>query len=63
MHATPQMITSAMQLYFTGESLRNAERFLKLQGVNLSHMSVYRWIKKYVLLMEKFLEKIKPKGF
>jgi len=33
MHATPQMITSAMQLYFTGESLRNVERFLKLQGV------------------------------
>jgi transposase-like protein len=60
MHATPQIITSAMQLYFTGESLRNVERFLKLQGVNSSHMSVYRWIKKYVLLMEKYLEKIKP---
>jgi putative transposase len=60
MHATPQVITSAMQLYFTGESLRNVERFLKLQGVNSSHMSVYRWIKKYVLVMEKYLARIKP---
>jgi transposase-like protein len=60
MHATPQIITSAMQLYFTGESLRNVEKFLKLQGVNTSHMSVYRWISKYVRLMEKYLERIKP---
>lgn len=49
-----------MQLYFTGESLRNVVRFLKLQGVNSSHMSVFRWIKKYIVLMEKYLEKIKP---
>src|SRR6185437_16984007 len=54
------MIISSMQLYFTGESLRNAEKFLKLQGVNASHMSVYRWIRKYVGLMEKYLERIKP---
>jgi putative transposase len=60
MHATPQMITSALQLYFTGESLRNVQKFLKLQGVNASHMAVYRWIKKYVMLMEKYLEQIKP---
>jgi putative transposase len=42
MHATPQMITSAMQLYFTGESLRNVQKFLRLQGVNVSHMGVYK---------------------
>jgi putative transposase len=38
MHTTPQIITSAMQLYFTGESLRNVQKFLRLQGVNVSHM-------------------------
>jgi transposase-like protein len=48
MHATPQMITSAMQLYFTGESLRNVQKFLRLQGVNISHVAVYKWINKYV---------------
>lgn len=60
MHATPQMITSAMQLYFSGESLRNVQRFLALQGVSVSHMTVYRWIGKYVNLMQGYLEKIVP---
>ena len=44
MRATPQIITSALQLYFTGESLRNVQKFLKLQGDNI----IYRWIKKYL---------------
>src|SRR5919197_328094 len=30
-HATPQVITSAMQLYFTDEPLRNVQKFLRLQ--------------------------------
>lgn len=61
MHATPQMITSAMQLYFSGESFRNSKRFLELQGVRVSHVAVYKWIKKYVTLMKNYLDKIKPK--
>ncbi len=60
MRASPQVITSALQLYFSGESLRNVHAFLKLQGVEVSHMSVYRWIKKYVGLMESYLDKITP---
>ncbi len=60
MRATPQMITSAMQLYFTGESFRNVKQFLELQGMRMSHVAVYRWVKKYVALMEQYLEKIKP---
>lgn len=56
----PKAITSAMQLYFTGESLRNVQQFLKLQGVNVSHATVYNWIKKYTGLMEKYLDKITP---
>jgi transposase-like protein len=31
MHATPNMITSAMQLYFSNESYRNIKKFLELQ--------------------------------
>jgi transposase-like protein len=60
MKASPQIITSAMQLYFTGESLRNVQKFLRLQGVNVSHVAVYKWIQKYVSLMEKYLDQIKP---
>ncbi len=61
MKASPKAITSAMQLYFTGESLRNVQNFLRLQGVNVSHVAVYKWIRKYVGLMEKYLDRITPK--
>jgi transposase-like protein len=60
MRATPQVVTSAMQLYFTGESLRNVQKFLKLQGITINHVTVLRWIRKYVKLMGGYLEKMKP---
>jgi putative transposase len=60
MHATPQMITTSMQLYFSGESLRSVQKFLKMQGVSITHVSVYNWIHKYVGLMEKYLNQITP---
>jgi transposase-like protein len=58
--ASPQAVTSAMQLYFSGESLRNTQRFLRLQGIEVSHQTIYNWIKRYVKLMEKYLEQIRP---
>jgi len=60
MKATPQAITGAMQLYFTGESFRNVQKFLKLQGVGVSHVAVYKWIDKYVKLMQDYLDKLTP---
>jgi putative transposase len=60
MHATPQIITEAMQLYFSGESFRNVKNFTRLQSVNISHVAVYKWIKKYVQLMGTYLETLKP---
>ena len=60
MHASPQIITSAMQLYFTGESYRNIEKFLNLQGTKFSHVAIYEWIKKYVSLMDNYLQTITP---
>lgn len=60
MHATPKMITAAMQLYFSGESLRNTQKFLRLQGLNVSHVAILKWIRKYVALMDKYLAQITP---
>jgi transposase-like protein len=60
MRVSSQVITSAMQLYFTGESLRNVQKFLRLQGVKVSHVAVLKWIRKYIGLMGEYLEKIKP---
>jgi transposase-like protein len=34
-------------------------RFLELRGVKISHVAVYKWIKKYVTLMQSYVEKIK----
>jgi transposase-like protein len=60
MKHNPQGVTTAMQLYFSGESLRNTARSLRLIGVQVSHKTVFMWIKKYTELMEKYLDKITP---
>ena len=60
MKHNPQAITSAMQLYFSGESLRNTQKSLKLLGVEVTHKTVFMWIKKYVRLMKNYAEKITP---
>ncbi len=61
MKHNPQAITSAMQLYFSGESLRNTTKSLKLLGVEVSHKTVFMWIKKYTRLMQNYAETIVPK--
>ena len=60
MKNSPEAITQALQLYFTGESLRNVQKFLKLQGVEVSHKTVYKWIVKYTKLMQDYLYKKTP---
>jgi transposase-like protein len=60
MKHNPHGITTAMQLYFSGESLRNTARSLRFLGVQVSHKTVFMWIKKYTALMQKYVEKITP---
>ena len=60
MKHSPQAITSAMQLYFSGESLRNTQKSLKLLGVEVCHKTVFMWIKKYVKLMKDYVDNIVP---
>ena len=40
MKHNPKAITTAMQLYFSGESLRNTMRALKFLGVQVSHQTI-----------------------
>jgi transposase-like protein len=61
MKHNPQGITTAMQLYFSGESLRNTSHSLKLIGMDVTHQIVYNWIKKYTTLMQTYLNRIIPK--
>ncbi len=60
MKHNPQAITTAMQMYFSGESLRNTAKTLRLIGAQVSHQTVYNWIEKYTALMDKYLDKITP---
>ena len=60
MKHNPQGITTAMQLYFSGQSLRNTARSLRLIGVQVSYQTVWNWIHKYTELMEKYLDRITP---
>jgi putative transposase len=60
MKHNPQAITAAMQLYFSGESLRNTMRSLRLIGVDVSHQTVSNWISKYTRIMKAYVDNIKP---
>ncbi len=60
MKHNPQAITSAMQLYFSGESLRNTANSLKLLGVEVSYRTILNWIRKYTKLMQDYTERIVP---
>ena len=60
MKHNPQAITTAMQLYFSGESLRNTTKSLRLLGVKVSYQTVWNWIQKYVSLMQNYADQIKP---
>ena len=61
MKHNPQAVTTAMQLYFSGESLRNTQKSLRLLGVQVCHRTVYKWIRKYSELMQAYADKIQPK--
>jgi len=60
MKHNPHAVTTAMQLYFSGESLRNTSRSLRMMGVEVSYQTVWNWIKKYTELMSKYLDQITP---
>ncbi len=59
MRNSPQMVTTAMHLYFSGQSFRNVAKSLKLIGVKVSHVSVYDWVKKYTAIMKKYVDTLK----
>lgn len=60
MKHNPRAVTTAMQLYFSGESLRNTQRSLKLIGTEVSHVTINNWIEKYVGIMKAYADNIKP---
>lgn len=60
MKHNPKAITAAMQLYFSGESLRSTQRSLEFIGTKVTHQTIANWIEKYVNVMKGYVDNIKP---
>ena len=61
MKATPQVVTVSLDLYFKGISLRKIVDHLKqFYGVKVTHVAVFKWIKKYVELIKGYVDSLIP---
>jgi putative transposase len=56
--AEPEKIALALDLYFRGLSVRKvAEHFQQVHGLDVSHMTVYRWLEHYGRLASEWMTK------
>jgi len=61
MKADPKTITSALDLYFKGISLRKViDHLSQFDGIKVYHTTVLRWIQKYTELVNAYVEDLKP---
>jgi transposase-like protein len=59
MKATPETVTVALDLYFKGISMRAIVDHIKqFYGVEVSHVAIYKWIRKYVAMMKKYCDQL-----
>ena len=55
------IITGALEMYFSGMSVRDISRQYKRMGIKISHMGVYKWIVYYSKLGSEYVDKIVPR--
>ena len=58
--ATPEQITMAIGLLFSGLSSRKAATFIRMTGADASHVTVQNWAREYAGLMDRFMDSITP---
>jgi transposase-like protein len=62
MKATPETVTVALDLYFKGISMRAIVDHIKqFYNVEVSHVAIYKWIRKYIAMMKKYVDQLVPK--
>jgi transposase-like protein len=62
MRATPETITVALDLYFKGISMRAIVDHIKqFYVIEVSHVAIYKWIRKYISMMKKYCDQLVPK--
>ena len=61
MKYNPKIIALTLDLYFRGLSLRKISQHLKeFYDLEITHMSVYNWIEKYIGIMNEYVNEIQP---
>lgn len=55
-----ELITLALQMYFSGQSLRSVCKTLKMMGISPTHQTVWNWIDDFSRLLSTFLLNYKP---
>ncbi|MCV0372987.1 MAG: DDE-type integrase/transposase/recombinase [Nitrosarchaeum sp.] len=55
------IITGALQMYYSGMSVRDIENHYEMLGITVDHSSIYDWICKYSTMVSKYLNEIVPR--
>jgi len=62
MKAAPETVTVALDLYFKGMSMRAIVDHIKqFYGVEVGHVAIYKWIRKYISMMKKYCDQLVPR--
>lgn len=62
MKATPETVTVALDLYFKGISMRAiVDHLQQFYNVEVSHVAIYKWIRKYIAMMKKYCDQLVPR--
>lgn len=60
MRHSPELITTALDLYYKGLSLRKiSNHFRESKDIKVSHMAIFSWVKKYTKLIVEYTERLK----
>ena len=54
-------ITGALQMYYSGMSTRDISNHYEMMGIEVSDVTVYKWICKYSIMVSKYLNEIVPR--
>ena len=54
-------ITGAMQMYFTGMSVRDIANHYEMMGIDACHRTIYNWIDQYSKMIAEYLNGIVPR--
>jgi len=57
-----KVITASLDLYFRGVSLRQVrQHLLQFYGINITHVAIYKWIRKFGEVVQPYVDKLTPK--